>query len=150
GGAQLIDDAVLGREVATPRQPAVRKIAETFGREMLHPDGAVDRDCLGKVVFGDSKQLEKLNAIVHPCVAVAQEQRSREIAGKDPHAVIVYDAALLIEAGAHKRMDKIIVVTADEQTQFARLKARDHLSTEEATRRIAAQMPLAETAKAAH
>jgi dephospho-CoA kinase len=148
-GAHLIDADLLAREVVMPRQPALRKIAETFGREMLRPDGTLDRDRLGKVVFGDPKQLEKLNAIVHPYVADAQEQRSREIAGKDPHAVIVYDAALLIEAGAHKRMDKIIVVTADEQTQLARLKARDHLSTEEAKRRIAAQMPLAEKVKAA-
>src|SRR3989442_3945214 len=96
-GAHLIDADVLAREVVTPRQPALRKIAETFGREMLHPDGALDRDRLGNVVFGNPKQLEKLNSIVHPYVAVAQEHLSREIAGKDPHAVVVYDAALLIE-----------------------------------------------------
>jgi dephospho-CoA kinase len=148
-GARLIDADVLAREVVTPRQPAWRKIAESFGSEMLRPDGTLDRDRLGKVVFGDPKQLEKLNAIVHPYVAVAQQQQSREIAGKDPHAVIVYDAALLIEAGAHTRMDKIIVVTADEQTQLARLRARDHLSTEEAKRRIAAQMSLSEKVKLA-
>jgi dephospho-CoA kinase len=148
-GARLIDADVLAREVVTPRQPALQKIAAAFGREMLRSDGTLDRDRLAKVVFGDPKQLEKLNAIVHPYVAVAQEQRSREIAGKDPHAVVVYDAALLIEAGAHKRMGKIIVVTADEQTQLARLKARDHLSMEEAKRRVAAQMPLAEKVKAA-
>jgi dephospho-CoA kinase len=148
-GARLIDADVLAREVVTPRQPALQKIAAAFGREVLRQDGTLDRDRLAKVVFGDPKQLEKLNAIVHPYVAVAQERRSREIAGKDPHAVVVYDAALLIEAGAHKRMDKIIVVTADEQTQLARLKARDHLSMEEAKKRIAAQMPLAEKVKAA-
>jgi len=148
-GAHLIDADVLAREAVAPGKPALRKIAETFGREMLRPDGTLDRDCLGKVVFGDPKQLEKLNALVHPYVAAAQEQRSREITGKDPHAVIIYDAALLIEAGAHTRMDKIIVVTADAQTQLARLKARDNLSTEEAKRRIAAQMPLAEKVKLA-
>src|SRR5207245_9684466 len=148
-GSRLSDADVLAREVVTPRQAALQKIAETFGREMLRSDGTLDRDRLAKVVFGDPKQLEKLNAIVHPYVAVAQEQRSREITGKDQHAVIVYDAALLIEAGAHTRMDKIIVVTADEQTQLARLKARDHLSTEEASRRSAAEMPLAEKVKAA-
>src|SRR2546427_9825804 len=71
-GAHLIDADVLAREVVTPRQPALRKIAETFGREMLHPDGALDRDCLGQVVFGDSKQLEKLNAIVHPYVEIGR------------------------------------------------------------------------------
>jgi dephospho-CoA kinase len=148
-GARLIDADVLAREVVAPGRPALQQIVESFGREVLRPDGTLDRDRLGKAVFGDPAQLEKLNAIVHPYVAVAQEQRSREIAGKEPHAVIVYDAALLIEAGAHKRMDKIIVVTADEQTQLARLKARDHLSAEEAGRRIATQMPLAEKAKVA-
>jgi dephospho-CoA kinase len=148
-GVRLIDADVLAREAVAPGRPALRKIAETFGREMLRPDGTLDRERLGKVVFGDPTQLEKLNAIVHPYVAVAQEQRSREIAGKEPHAVIVYDAALLIEAGSHTRMDKIIVVTADEQTQLARLRARDHLSTEEAKRRIAAQMSLSEKVKLA-
>jgi dephospho-CoA kinase len=148
-GARLIDADVLAREVVAPGRPALQQIVESFGREVLRPDGTLDRDRLGKAVFGDPAKLEKLNAIVHPYVAVAQEQRSREIAGKEPHAVIVYDAALLIEAGAHKRMDKIIVVTADEQTQLARLKARDHLSAEEAGRRIATQMPLAEKAKVA-
>ncbi len=148
-GASLIDADVLAREAVAPGQPALRKIAETFGRELLRPDGTLDRDRLGKVVFGDPKHLEKLNAIVHPYVAVAQEQRSREIAGKDPHAVIVYDAALLIEAGAHTRMDKIIVVTADAQTQLTRLKTRNHLSVEEGKRRIAAQLPLAEKVKVA-
>jgi dephospho-CoA kinase len=148
-GAHLIDADILAREVVAPGKLALREIVAAFGSEMLRLDGTLDRDRLGKVVFGDPQELEKLNAIVHPYVAVAQEQRSREITGKDPHAVIVYDAALLIEAGAHTRMDKVIVVTADEQTQLARLKARDRLSTEEATRRIAAQMPLSEKVKAA-
>ena len=148
-GAHLIDADVLAREAVAPGKPALRKIAENFGCEMLRPDGTLDRDRLGKVVFGDPKQLEQLNALVHPYVAVAQEQRSREITEKDPHAVIIYDAALLIEAGAHTRMDKIIVVTADAQSQIARLMARNHLSADEGKWRIEAQMPLAEKIKVA-
>ena len=148
-GARLIDADVLARDVVAPGRPALRQIVEAFGREMLRQDGTLDRDRLGKAVFGDPAQLETLNAIVHPHVAVEQERRSREIAGEDPHAVIVYDAALLIEAGAHKRMDKIVVVTADEPTQSSRLQARNHLSADEAGRRIAAQMPLAEKVKVA-
>ena len=148
-GAHLVDADVLAREVVGPGTPALQEIVNAFGPQMLRPDGTLDRDRLGHAVFGDAKQLTRLNAIVHPYVAVAQEQRSRKITGKDPHAVIIYDAALLIEAGAHTRMDKIIVVTADAQTQLARLKARDNLSTEEAKRRIAAQMPLAEKVKLA-
>jgi len=143
-GARLIDADVLAREAVAPGQPALRKIVDTFGREMLRPDGALDRDRLGKAVFGNPAQLEKLNAIVHPPVAIAQEQQSREIAGQDPHAVIIYDAALLIEAGAHKRMDTIIVVTADEPTQLRRLMDRNKLTEADARRRIRSQMPLAE------
>lgn len=143
-GARLIDADVLAREAVAPGQPALRTIADTFGREVLHPDGALDRERLGKVVFGNPAQREKLNAIVHPYVAVAQEQRSREVAAQDPHAVIVYDAALLIEAGAHKRMDTIIVVTADEPTQLRRLMDRNKLTEEDARRRIRSQMPLAD------
>ena len=143
-GARLIDADVLAREAVAPGQPALRKIVDTFGREMLRPDGALDRDRLGKAVFGNPAQLEKLNAIVHPLVAIAQEQQSREIAGQDPHAVIIYDAALLIEAGAHKRMDTIIVVTADEPTQLRRLMDRSKLTEEDARTRIRSQMPLAE------
>jgi dephospho-CoA kinase len=111
---------------------------------MLRPDGTLDRDRLGNVVFEDAKQLARLNAIVHPYVAVEQERCCQEIAAKMPHAVIIYDAALLIEANAHSRMDRVIVVTADEKTQIQRLMGRNHLSEEDARKRIQAQMPLAE------
>ena len=148
-GARLIDADVLAREAVAPGRPALQQIVEAFGREMLGPDGTLDRDRLGRTVFADAGRLARLNAIVHPPVAVEQERRCKEIAAQAPHAVVIYDAALLIEAGAHRHMDKIIVVTADEQTQLARLKARNHLPAEEARKRAAAQMPLADKVKLA-
>ena len=148
-GAQLIDADVLAREVVAPGRPALQEIVEAFGPDTLRPDGTLDRDHLGKVVFEDARQLSQLNTIVHPYVATEQERCCREIAAKAPHAVIIYDAALLIEANAHTRMDRLIIVTADERTQLARLKARDHLSAEEAGTRITAQMPLADKVKLA-
>jgi len=148
-GAWLIDADVLARDVVAPGRPALRRIVEAFGHEMLRPDGTLDRDRLGRTVFGDAGKLAQLNALIHPDVAAEQERRCDEIAAAAPHAVVIYDAALLIEAGAHARMEKLIVVTADEQTQLARLKARNHLSAEEAERRIAAQMPLADKVKLA-
>ena len=148
-GSQLIDADVLARAVVAPGRPALQQIVEAFGKDMLRPDGTLDRDRLGKAVFRDTKKLARLNAIVHPYVAVEQERRCREIAAKTPHAVVIYDAALLIEANAHTRMDRLIIVTADEQTQLARLKDRAHLSAEEARTRIVAQMPLAEKVKLA-
>jgi dephospho-CoA kinase len=148
-GAQLIDADVLAREVVAPDRPALPQIVNAFGKDMLRPDGTLDRGRLGKAVFGDATQLARLNAIVHPYVAVEQERRCREIAAQTPHAVVIYDAALLIEANAHARMDRLLIVTADEQTQIARLKARNHLTVEEAKRRIAAQMPLVDKVKLA-
>jgi len=148
-GARLVDADVLAREVVEPGRPAWKEIAETFGRDMLRADGTVDRERLGGLVFGDHTKLERLSAIVHPQVSVEQERRSREIAEEDPRAVIIYDAALLIEAGAHTRMDRIIVVTADPDTQLERLMRRDRLPADEARKRIAAQMPLAEKVKVA-
>ena len=149
-GAQLIDADVLARDVVAPGRPALQRIAEAFGREMLRPDGTLDRDRLGRAVFGDAGKLARLNAIVHPDVAAEQERRRGEIAEETPRAVVIYDAALLIETDAHQRMDKLIVVTADEPTQIARLEARNHLSAEEARRRVAAQMPLADKVKLAN
>jgi dephospho-CoA kinase len=148
-GAHLIDADVLAREVVAPGTPALQQIVETFGKDMLRPDDTLDRDRLGNVVFKDAKQLARLNAIVHPYVAVEQERCCQEIAAKMPHALIIYDAALLIEANAHSRMDRVIVVTADEKTQIQRLMARNHLSEEDAHKRIHAQMPLDEKVKVA-
>jgi dephospho-CoA kinase len=80
-------------------------------------------------------------------VAREQARLTREIVGKDPKAVIIYDAPVLIEADAHKRMGCLIVVTADQQTQIARLQKRNHLSRAEAVRRIRSQIPLAKKVK---
>ena len=143
-GAVLIDADVLARSVVEPGKPAWRDIVRTYGKDVLRPDRSLNRPALAKIVFRNPAKLKRLNAIVHPRVAREQARLTREIAGKDPHAVILYDAPLLIEAGAHRRMDRIIVVYTDRTTQLARLRKRDHLTRAEALRRIRSQMPLAE------
>ena len=148
-GAWLIDADVLAREAVEPGRPAFNEIIDAFGSEMLRTDGALDRERLAALVFNDPTERERLNAIVHPYVLAEEERRSRAIAEKNPKAVILFDAALLIESGAHERMDRVIVVIADEKSQLERLMARDHLPEDEARRRIAAQMPLAEKVKLA-
>ncbi len=148
-GAILIDADVLARAVVEPGKPAWKDIAQAFGKKVILPDKTLHRHALAKIVFGSKAKLNKLNAIVHPRVAREQARLAREIAEKEPEAVILYDAPVLIEAGAHKRMDKLIVVAADEQTQVKRLHNRNHLSRTEALRRIKSQMPLANKTKLA-
>lgn len=142
-GAVLIDADVLARTVVERGKPALKDIARTFGKKALQPDGTLNRAALAKIVFSSPAKLKKLNAIVHPRVAREQTKLTRSIEAQEPQAVVIYDAPVLIEAGAHKRMDKMIVVSADEKTQIKRLHNRNHLSRAEALRRIKIQLPLA-------
>ena len=148
-GAVVLDADVLARQLVEPGKPAWRDIVRAFGKQVLSADRSLDRHTLAKIIFRNRAKLKKLNAIVHPRVAREQIRLTREIARKDPAAVILYDAPVLIEAGAHARMDKIIVVTADRETQIKRLRNRNHLSRTEALHRIQSQMPLAKKIKLA-
>ena len=141
-GAMLIDADLLARLVVEPDKPAWREIVRVFGKQILRPDRTLDRTALASIVFRNRTRLRQLGAIIHPRVAREQARLTREIAKKHSHAVILYDAPVLIEAGAHQRMDRVIVVTADRQTQIARLRHRNHLTRAEALRRIRTQMPL--------
>jgi dephospho-CoA kinase len=82
-------------------------------------------------------------------VAIEQQRLVRRIAKRSPHAIVVYEVPLLFESGAHRRVDKIIVVTADRETQIARLKRRNGLTRREALRRIHNQMPLVQKVRRA-
>ena len=142
-GAVVIDADELAREVVKPDKPAWRQIVKMFGKTVLNPDRTLNRRELGAVVFGNRTKLRQLEQIIHPRVAREQARRTREAARTDPTAVIIYDVPLLFEAGIDKRVDKIIVVTADRKSQIARLRKRNGLSQAEAIRRINCQMPLA-------
>ena len=142
-GAVVIDADELVREVVTPGKPAWREIVKTFGKAILNPDHTLNRRELGAVVFRNRIKLRQLERIIHPRVAREQGRLTKQAAQNDPHAVVIYDVPLLFEVGIDKRVDKIIVVTADRETQIARLKQRNGLSRDEATRRIRSQMPLA-------
>jgi dephospho-CoA kinase len=143
-GAHLIDADELAHEAIAPDRPPWRAIVETFGPGIQNPDRTVNRKKLADIVFRDKEKRKKLNSIVHPAVFSEQERLTREISERDPKAVIIYDAALLIETGAWRRMSKVIVVTADPEVQIDRIIGRDGLSREEAERRIASQAPNSE------
>lgn len=149
-GAAVIDADVLAREAVAPGQPALRQIVASFGPGTLASDGTLNRERLASIVFKDPAQRARLEAIIHPYVFVEEERRCREVSENNRNAVVIFDAALLIETGAYKNKDQVIVVTADEQSQLARLKSRDHLTEAQARERIAAQMPLSEKVKVAH
>lgn len=141
-GAVVIDADQLAREVVQPGKPAWRDIVRRFGKSVLNVDRTINRQRLGSIVFQIRKKLRQLERIIHPRVAREQARLTRRAAQNNPHAVVIYDVPLLFEAGIDKRVDKIVVVTADRETQIARLSKRNGLSRSEALRRIRSQMPM--------
>ena len=148
-GAAVIDADQLARDVVQPGKPAWREIVKCFGQRVLLPDRTIDRPALGSIVFRNRRKLRRLERIIHPRVAREQQRSARRIARRTPNAIIIYEVPLLFEAGVNTRVDKIIVVTADRETQVARLKQRNGLTRRQAFQRIRSQMPLAEKARRA-
>jgi len=148
-GAVVIDADELAHEVIKPGKPAWREIVTLFGKTILNQDRSLNRQALGSIVFRNRTKRRQLERIIHPRVAREQQRLVRRVAKRKPHAVVIYEVPLLFEAGVDKRVDKIIVVTADRETQIMRLKKRNHLSRAEALRRIQAQMSLSKKVRLA-
>jgi dephospho-CoA kinase len=135
-GAAVIDADLIAREVVAPGTPGLAEVAEAFGPGILGPDGALDRDRLGEVVFADPALLAKLNSIVHPRV------RERMLALEQavpPGAIIVQDVPLLAENGLAGLYDVVVVVDATPRVQAERLVRDRGMTRQQAAARMAAQ-----------
>lgn len=140
-GAVVVDADQIAREIVTPGQPALTRIVDRFGPQVLSPDGTLDRAGLAAVVFADPVALADLNAITHPLIAA----RSQELMDAAPvDAVVVYDMPLLVEQHLTQGWDAIIVVETPLETRLQRLVADRGLSPEDARRRVGAQASDAE------
>ncbi|HET9529469.1 MAG TPA: dephospho-CoA kinase [Blastocatellia bacterium] len=139
-GCVTFDADRIAHRVMGPGQAAYEDIVREFGRGVLAEDGTIDRAKMGAIVFADAERRERLNQIVHPRVIEEQNRLLEEVRAKDPKAIVIIDAALMIESGGYKRFDKLIVVFCDREKQIERLMRRNQLTREDAERRIAAQM----------
>jgi dephospho-CoA kinase len=135
-------DAVVHR-LLSGRNEVTRAIEESFGPEVMAPEGSVDRKALGDVVFANEEARKKLNAIVHPAV-YREVERFLEEREKKGDAVAVVDAALMIETGSYRRYDAVVVVHCPKALQLERVMARDGVTREDAERRLRSQMPVEE------
>jgi dephospho-CoA kinase len=139
-GAVIIDADVAAREVVAPGTPGLAQIAGAFGEGVLGPDGALDRERLGAVVFRDPALRAKLNAIVHPLVAqwmAAAERAAVDEAGTG--LIVVHDVPLLAEAGRQGDYDLVIVVDVPPELQVERLVSERGMAPDQARARMAAQ-----------
>ena len=139
-GAAVLSADLLARELVAPGSPVLDQLVDLFGVEILAGDGELDREALGGLVFADDKARQRLNRLMHPAIAALSEGRLASlVAGEAP--LVVYEAPLLFEVGAEKRVDRVLVVTVELELQLQRLLKRDGLDEIAARRRIDAQMP---------
>ncbi len=140
---RVVDADVLAREVVEPGTPAYKQIVVEFGREVLQPDGRLDRARVAEIVFPDSAKRKRLEAITHPAIRARFEKIMADLERAGFDGILIWDASLLVEGGGNKNMDRVVVVTMDPATQLRRLTERDGGSEEAARARTASQMPLA-------
>jgi len=144
----VVDADIIAREVVEPKREAYVKIVETFGTEILHEDGTLNRKALGQIVFNDEAKRKKLNEIIHP--AIRKEMlKKRDHLVEQGEQCVVLDIPLLYESGLTHFVDKVIVVFTDPDVQLKRIMARDNSTEQEAKSRINSQIPVAEKAKKA-
>jgi dephospho-CoA kinase len=157
-GAHLIQADQISHELMRPGESVYYDVVAHFGREILNYDGTVNRGKLAEAAFGkktpdSTSRIDELNRIVHPEVIRRQDKWMEDVGLKDPGAIAIVEAALILEAGAAKRFDRLIAVTSSDEQRIARFAARQHLELEaarkEVARRMAAQISEAEKIKAA-
>lgn len=147
-GVAVIDADEMVRELQKPGSIVYRAIVEAFGPVILHGDGTIDRKSLGEIVFRDEQLRRRLETIVHPALVSAVERRLAELRTRGV-PICVVELPLLMEAEAERRFDCVVVVTAPEEVQVARLMADRGLTRNEALARIRSQMPLGAKAQRA-
>jgi dephospho-CoA kinase len=152
-GARLIEADRIAHSLMQPGEAVYNEVVRHFGREILNPDGIVNRAKLAEIAFGSSAEdagkrasrIEELNRIVHPAVIRNQDAWMQEMGRQDPHAVAMVEAALILEAGLQKRFDRLLVVTCNAEQRASRFAARQKISLDDARkeveRRMAAQLP---------
>lgn len=146
-GCHLIKADELGHQVLLPGGEAYDGVIREFGARILNPDGTIDRKRLAAEVFDNPERLAALNRLVHPPVIRREEEFVAQVAAREPGAIAVVEAAILIETGSYKRFDAIILAVCGEEQQVERAVLRDGSDPEVVRARIRRQMPLDEKRK---
>ena len=141
-GAHIIDADRIVHELLEPGQEVWQEVVEHFGKGILLPDRCIDRRKLGEIVFSDPEKRAWLSSCIHPKVFAAFTDQVKHLRDTRTTAIIVFDAALLIETGYYRNTDKTVVVYANQEQQIGRLASRDGFTREHALARIRSQMPL--------
>jgi dephospho-CoA kinase len=148
-GCHVLSADEIGHEVLLPEGAAYGAVLAEFGDDILDAGRQIDRRKLAGLVFQDPARLEKLNRIVHPAVRERQQALAAEIAAREPNAILVVEAAILVETGSYRNFDKLIVVVCRREQQIERASKRDETTLEDLMARLDRQLPLEDKRKVA-
>lgn len=148
-GAHVIYADSIAHELMQPGQPTYEQVVRAFGATILNPDRTIHRQKLADLAFGTpahpSTRVQELNAIVHPAVVQLQDDWMAAIGRRNSRAVAMVEAALIVEAGAQGRFDRLVVVTCPFETRLRRWMSRTNVDEADARmeldRRMATQLP---------
>lgn len=137
----IVDADVIARQVVEAGSPLLQEIAETFGREVLHEDGTLNREALGVIIFGNEEKRSRLNALMHPAIRkLMLSEKERYI--EQGYQTVIMDIPLLFESKLEHYAEKILVVSVSPDIQKQRLMNRNQLSEAEAEARISSQLAM--------
>ena len=139
-GAIVIDADQVSRQVVEPGSPALKELTVAFGENILNTDGSLNRTLVAKIVFNSDEKRELLNSIIHPMIFNEINITIEEYREKGTEIIILEAALILEKKGLIKLIDKLIVVSINEETQKKRLEGRGDLSKEQINARINSQL----------
>ena len=155
-GVHVVQADDIAHQLMEPGRAVYQQVVDHFGSAILNPDGNVNRARLAELAFGAAgkpSRVEELNQIVHPAVIRRQGEWMAEVGRRDPNAIAMVEAALILEAKMAQGFDRLVVVTCRPEQRIERwaqrLKVDHETARVEVTRRMAAQLPDEEKIKAA-
>jgi dephospho-CoA kinase len=152
-GAHVIQADRIAHQLMRSGEAVYQEVVRHFGVEILNPDGSINRARLAESAFGNSR-IEELNLIIHPAVLQKQDEWMTEVGCRDSQSIAIVEAALILEAGAMKQFDRLVVVTCRPEQRVQRWAVRlgvdEETARREVTRRMAAQFPDEVKVKAAN
>jgi dephospho-CoA kinase len=140
-GTIILSGDEIGREVVEQEATVLRELVSTFGRDIVNKDGTLDRRKLGRIAFASEESRERLNKIVHPHLLKELRKKIQNAEEENPRAVVVVDAALIVEWGLEKELDHLIFVQSKKEDNIRRLQKQKGYSEKEALNRIESQLP---------
>ena len=156
-GAHLIQSDAIAHWLMEPGRPVYEAVVRKFGTGIVNADGTINRPKLAEAAFGATAgaapRVKELNAIVHPAVVAHENEWIKDIGARDPKAIAIVEAALILEAGTADRFDYLVVVTCRPEQRVERLARRlgipEDAARAEVGRRMGAQIPDEEKIRAA-